>query len=460
MKSAESNTYYLEKAPINEAIAHLSIPMMMGISAGTIYNILNAYFIGLVHDTAMLSAITLGLPIFTVLMAIGNMFGVGGGTFITRLVAKGEVERAKKVAGYSFYGSMIAGLIIAIVADFTVTPLVHLLGADAFSFEYTRKYTLTLFMGGFAIIWNFTLEQIVRSEGASKESMYGMIVSIVLGIVFDIIFILVLKWNVFGAALSMILANIGSSIYYIWYLETKSEYLKGFLFHFKLDSKNQIEIYKIGVSELIQTSFLIVTTLLLNNYSMEYGDHVVAGFGIALRISQLPEFLSMGLFLGIIPLIAYNFSSQNMDRLKSAIKQAAIYIGTISGTFLGTVYLFKEPIIQLFSIDSSVLNIGASILVAMLISALFNGFTGLFTGIFQASGEGMSTMIMSVTQGVLYIPVVTTLHYFFGLHGVIWSMTITEVIACIIGLILFVFYAKKISSIENEGLLVSSNVQD
>ncbi|GIO32065.1 MATE family efflux transporter [Paenibacillus albilobatus] len=448
MKEAPSNTYYLEEAPIRKAIAHLSIPMMLGMSAGTIYNIINAFFIGLVHDTAMLSAITLGLPIFTVLMAIGNIFGVGGGTFITRLVAKGEGEKAKRVAGYSFYGSLVAGIIIALAAYFAVNPIVHLLGADAATLAYTKQYTLTLFIGGFAIIWNFCLEQIVRSEGASRESMYGMLVSIVLSIVFDILFILVLDWHVFGAALSMVLANIGSTAYYVWYLEKRSENLKGLMHHAAIGAKDQLEVYKIGVSELIQTSFLIVTTLLLNNYSMEYGEHVVASFGIALRIVQLPEFLTMGLFLGIIPLIAYNFSNRNIARLKGAIKQTAAYIGVISGVFIGVVLLLRHSVVQLFSDDASVLSVGVYIMGAMLISALFNGFTGLFTGIFQASGEGVPTTIMAAVQGALFIPVIILLHHFFDLHGVIWSMTITETITAATGLILYMGYAKKINRLE------------
>lgn len=84
----ESNIYYLKESPIRKAIVHLSIPMMIGISATTIYNLINAYFIGLIHDTNMMSAITLAMPITIILMAVGNMFGVGGGSFITRLLGK------------------------------------------------------------------------------------------------------------------------------------------------------------------------------------------------------------------------------------------------------------------------------------------------------------------------------------------------------------------------------------
>ncbi|CEO35626.1 MATE efflux family protein [[Clostridium] sordellii] len=443
MENTQSNIKYLKDEPIKKAIAHLSIPMMIGMSAGTIYNVINAYFIGLVHDTAMLSAITLGLPIFTVLMAFGNMFGVGGGTFVTRLVAQNEVDRAKKVAGYTFYTSIIVGLLIAVFACLLMNPIVKLLGADSNTLNYTTQYSTTLFIGGFAVILNFALEQIVRAEGASKESMYGMFVSVVVSIILDILFILVLDLHVYGAALSMVIANIASSIYYILYLNAKSENLKGFLHHFKISVKDQIEIYKIGVSELIQCAFLIVTTLLLNNFAMEYGDSVVASFGIALRIAQLPEFFTMGIVLGVMPLIAYNFSNKNISRLKEGIKYSSIFIISIAIVFAGIVYMFRGQVIQAFSDDPSVLSIGAYILVAMLVSALFNGMTTLFMTIYQASGEGMATGIMAISQGCLYIPMVIVLHYYFGLHGLVWSITITEVITCLIGVILYIPYSKK-----------------
>lgn len=447
MENTESNIKYLKDEPIKKAIAHLSIPMMIGMSADTIYNVINAYFIGLMNDTAMISAITLGLPIFTVLMAFGNMFGVGGGTFITRLVAKNEDEKAKKVAGYTFYASIISGILLGIIAFLSIGPIVKLLGADANTLSYTTQYSTTLFTGGFSIILNFALEQIVRSEGASKESMYGMFISVIISTILDVLFILILNMHVYGAALSIILANIASSIYYIWYLETKSENLKGFLHFFKLSLKDQTEIYKIGVSELIQSAFLIVTTLLLNNFSIQHGEGVVASFGIALRIVQIPEFFTMGIVLGVMPLIAYNFSNKNLSRLKESIKYSTLFIFVISVLFVGIVYIFRNQVMHAFSSDTSVLQIGSYILVAMLISTIFNGLTALFMTIYQASGEGIATGIMAISQGCLYIPVVITLHYFYGLHGLIWSMTITEITTCLIGIVLFIIYNKKLKKI-------------
>ena len=444
----ESNIYYLKESPIRKAIVHLSIPMMIGISATTIYNLINAYFIGLIHDTNMMSAITLAMPITIILMAVGNMFGVGGGSFITRLLGSGDTQKGKKVAGYSFYASIILGIIIGIVAIIFMNPFVHLLGADSQTILYTKQYATILFAGGAAFILNFALEQLVRSEGASKESMYGMFISVAVSIVLDALLILVFNLHVIGAGISIVIANLASTTYYVWFLESKSESLKGFLKHFKLSLKNQLEVYKIGVSELFKSAFMIVTTLLLNNFSVQYGDNVVASFGIAVRITQLPEFLTMGLFLGAMPLFAYSFSAHNTKRLKESLKEVSLWIGGISIFFALIVYLFRVPVLGLFTNDPRVIQVGLTILAAQLVSSVFNGFSGLFTGIFQASGYGFQTGVMSTIQGTFFIPVVLLLHHFYGLDGLIWSMTITEGIAFVAGVIMLIPYLKKLSKTE------------
>ena len=444
----ESNIYYLKESPIRKAIVHLSIPMMIGISATTIYNLINAYFIGLIHDTNMMSAITLAMPITIILMAVGNMFGVGGGSFITRLLGSGDTQKGKKVAGYSFYASIILGIIIGIVAIIFMNPFVHLLGADSQTILYTKQYATILFAGGAAFILNFALEQLVRSEGASKESMYGMFISVAVSIVLDALLILVFNLHVIGAGISIVIANLASTTYYVWFLESKSESLKGFLKHFKLSLKNQLEVYKIGVSELFKSAFMIVTTLLLNNFSVQYGDNVVASFGIAVRITQLPEFLTMGLFLGAMPLFAYSFSAHNTKRLKESLKEVSLWIGGISIFFALIVYLFRVPVLGLFTNDPRVIQVGLTILAAQLVSSVFNGFSDLFTGIFHASGYGFQTGVMSTIQGTFFIPVVLLLHHFYGLDGLIWSMTITEGIAFVAGVIMLIPYLKKLSKNE------------
>src|SRR6201999_4496627 len=110
-------------------------------------------------------------------------------------------------------------------------------------------------------------------------------------------------------------------------------------------------------SELLMSSFLIVTSLLLNNLAVHYGDAVLAAFGVALRIVQLPEFLVMGITLGVMSLFAYTFGAGNKVRLRNAIRTSLFTIGGITIVFSGLVFLFREQVFGLFSSDPQVIEV-------------------------------------------------------------------------------------------------------
>lgn len=174
------------------------------------------------------------------------------------------------------------------------------------------------------------------------------------------------------------------------------------------------------------TSFLIITSLLLNNYAVRYGDDVIAAFGIYLRIVQLPEFLCMGLFMGITLLIGYSYGSKNKKRLQRAMKQAAIAIALIVCIFSSLVYIFRKDVLSWFTSSDSLIGVGIYILSVMLISTVFNGFTGLITSYFQTTGKAKKALAMSVSQGTLFIPTIVIVNAVLGLHGIIFSMEYCE----------------------------------
>ncbi|MFR3684376.1 MAG: MATE family efflux transporter [Enterococcus sp.] len=438
----ESNEYILKEAPVRRAVLNLSVPMMIGTSVGAIYSVVNAYFIGLLHNTNMMSAITIGMPVFIFLMAIGNMFGVGSSTYITRLIAVGENKKAKKVAGYAFYMSLIAAIILGGLGILFINPLLRLLGVDAEIHNFAMQYVVALLLTGFTTTVNFSLEQVVRSEGAAKESMYGMIINVVINLIFDPLLILFLHLHVIGAALAIGAANLASLLYYLYYLSQKSEHLKGFANHFMISLMDQLEVLKIGVSELMNSGFMIVSTLLLNIFAIHYGDDVIAGFGIATRFVQVPQFLVMGIFFGVIPLFAYNYSSKNKKRLNESFKTAAFFIALIVFVFVSLTYVFRYSILGLFTNSRSLIRIGEYILTASLATTIFNGFAGLILGMFQGTGKGLPTIVISIVQSLLIVPIILMMNHQFGLHGLVWASTVTEFIAFLIGIGFYLYYRK------------------
>jgi putative MATE family efflux protein len=446
---AHDDEYYLKRALLRRALVHLCVPMMAAMSVGVVYNIVNAGFIGSLHSTPLLSAITFGLPVFALMMAAGGVFGVGGGSAVSRLIGdldtapepEAVVLRIRQLAAFAVWGAFALGVVVASVGLLTLHPIVHLLGADTAAAGPTALYVGVMFAFAPALVLAFAVEQVVRAEGAARASMTGLILSTVANLGLDVAFILVLRWGVAGAALAIGLSNVVTVAYLGWHLHTRGRLIRisprSLWAHPKALRPVAGEVFGVGVSELLMSSFLIVSSLLLNNVAVAYGDAVLAGFGVALRVVQLPEFLCMGVFMGVLPLLAVSHGARDVARLRAAVRQSGVWIATLVLLFATPVFLFREQVLHLFSTSPDVTGIGAQILVAMLVSALFNGFTGLVIAIFQATGRALAATVMSVTQGLLFIPVLFVARGLWALQGVIWSATIAEALTFAVGTALF-----------------------
>lgn len=434
------DSYYFEKSPIWRAIVHMALPMMLGMSLNLVYNIVDAFFIGKLNQTEMMTAITLALPFTVILMAVGNLFGTGGGTFISRLLGEKKIEEAKKVSSVTFYLSLISGLVLILFCIPLIQPILQLLGAEGNTTIFTKSVILTFTIGSPIIIANFVLEQLARAEGAAKVSMYGMAVSVIANIILDPILIFTCHLNIMGAALGTVLGNLCAVIYYVLYIQKKSSVLSVSFKAFKPTSAITKDIFKIGVTSLLLDVFLIISCLLFNNLSIKYGDYVVAGFGISQRVVQLSDFIGMGLFMGVVPLIAYSYTAKNIKRMLEIIRSTASYIAIIIILISGALLIFRTQVFQLFSKDAAVLNIGTLIFTAMLLSSLFTSLSGLLIGVFQGVGREKEAAIMSVAKGLMVIPIMILANIFWGLHGLIWSLTVSEILACLIGLLLWIHF--------------------
>ena len=166
-------------------------------------------------------------------------------------------------------------------------------------------------------------------------------------------------------------------------------------------------VFGVGVGELLQSGFLIVTSLVLNNLAVAYGDGPLAAMGVAVRIAQVPEFLVMGVTIGILPLLAYSFGKGDGDRLRSALRGGALTVGAIMLLFAGTVFVFRDQVFTALRLEPGGARRSASrSSPRSSCRAIFNGFTGLLTSLFQATGRAVPSIIISMAQGVLFIPIV------------------------------------------------------
>lgn len=437
------NLYYFEKASVSKAVAHFAVPMMLGTSMGVIYSILNAYFLGTLHSTAMLTALALTLPLFAIIMALGNLIGMGSGTFISRLLGEKKYDDVKHVSSFAFYSSLVLGLIAIAVGLPLIDQIVDGLGATSASFEFTKDYVTIMIIGSPFVILFFTLENIVRSEGAAITSMIGMILSVVVNIILDALVIFVFHWGVTGVASATVISNVVASAFYAFHIRYKSKFLTVSAKWFKVTKEILSNVFKIGVPVFIMSIFLGTMSLILNHFLIEYGDQAVAAYGISSRLLQFPEFILMGLCEGIVPLIAFSFTANKM-RMKQTIE---FTIKTIVGLAFGfgvIVYLISDNLIGLFTNDPHLIEMGSYILHVTFLSLFITGMTTLFTGIFQATAQGTAAFIMSIIQGITLIPVLFIANHMYGFHGVIWSLVIADAVSFLVSAIMLYVLRKKL----------------
>ncbi|MDQ0492350.1 multidrug efflux pump [Paenibacillus brasilensis] len=437
------NLNYFEKAPVTKAVAHFAVPMMLGTSISVIYSILNAYFLGTLGNTAMLTALALTLPLFAIIMALGNLIGMGSGTFISRLLGEKKYDDVKHVSSFAFYSSLVLGLIVMAVGLPLIDPIVHGLGATPDSFGFTKEYVTIMLMGSPFVVLFFTLENIVRSEGAAITSMIGMILSVVVNIILDALVIFVFHWGVIGVASATVLSNLVASIFFAFHMRYKSKSLTVSVKWFKATKDILSNVFKIGVPVFIMSIFLGAMSLIFNRFLIEYGNQAVAAYGISSRLLQFPEFILMGLCEGVVPLIAFSFTANKL-RMKQTIGFTIKAIVALAIVFGVIVYLVSDHLIGLFTNDTQLIEMGSYILHVTFLSLFITGMTTLFTGIFQATAQGTAAFIMSVIQGITLIPVLFIANHMNGFHGVVWSLVIADTVAFLVGAIMLYVLRNKL----------------
>lgn len=217
-----TNRELFEEAPVPKAVALMAVPTMISMLVVVIYNMADTFFIGQTGDPLQVAAVSLATPIFMIYMALGNLFGIGGSSAISRALGEKRMDRARNLSSFCCYGSIGLGIIVAALFIAGMDLILKLIGASANTIEYARQYLTYISFGGPFIIFATAFGNILRGEGAARESMIGNLIGTVVNIVLDPVMILGLGWGVTGAAIATVIGNIAASAFYLVYFLRKN----------------------------------------------------------------------------------------------------------------------------------------------------------------------------------------------------------------------------------------------
>lgn len=384
-------------------------------------------------------------------MGLGNLFGVGAGTYISRLLGAKDYSKSKFVSSFSIYGGIALGLIVILIALPFSDQIAAILGARGETLALTSNYLKVMFLSAPFVILFFILEQFARAIGAPMISMIGMLASVGLNIILDPILIFGFDLNVVGAALGTAISNVAAALFFIIYFMKNSDVVSVNIKLAKPNKEMLSEIFKIGIPAFLMSILMGFTGLVLNLFLAHYGNFAIASYGISFRLVQFPELIIMGLCEGVVPLIAYNFMS-NKGRMKDVIKAVIMSIGVIFVVCMIAVFTIGHHMVGLFTTDQAIVEMATFILKVTMTSLLLNGIGFLFTGMLQATGQGRGATIMAILQGAIIIPVLFIMNALFGLTGVIWSLLIAESL-CALAAMLIVYLLRDRLTVDTSELI-------
>lgn len=439
-----------ENPSISKSVWTLALPTIASMMVMLFYNLADTFFVGQTGDAMQVAAVSLTMPIFLLFIALGNLFGIGGSSAISRYLGAKRMDEIKNASSFCFYGALVAGLILGMLGIVFMDVLVPLIGATEATHDYVYEYLTYLAFGAPFIVLANAYGNVVRSIGLAKEAMVGMMIGTIVNIVLDPIMILAMDMGVIGAAVATVIGNIIAAIYYVVLLWKGKTALSIRFVDCKLKGKLVGDVLKIGVPASLNNFLMSIANIIYNVFLSGYGDIPVAAMGIALKANMLLIMLYLGLTMGVQPLIGYNFGSKNYDRMKQIIK----YVMTVAltmGVIIGVIYLFAAGnIVSIFIHDEAVISYGTTMLRAQTVSGCFLGVLFVSMSTLQSMGKAGTSLILSVSrQGLLFIPSILITNYLFGLDGLIWAQPVADVISIVLSIVLLGYTYKKLHQEQN-----------
>ena len=304
--------------PVPRAVAALAIPTIISQVVTMIYNLADTFFVGQIGNPYMVAAVSLVSPWFNLLTALGNLFGLGGGSLISGMLGRNNHGDIKNVSAFSVWGGGAVTLVFSILTFLSREPLLSFLGASPDTYDYAESYLLwAVVLGGLPTMLSLTLGHLLRSEGHARQASIGMMFGGILNVVLDPVLIFGFHLDVVGAAVATAFSNLASVFFFVLMYVRLGNHTAVSLSpkHFTL--RFLWPVFSVGLASALATTLGNASNMVIIKLSAGYGDIPVAAYGIVKRIDQFPLNVSMGLCQGFMPLVGYNYASGNYRRMRS-----------------------------------------------------------------------------------------------------------------------------------------------
>lgn len=409
----------------NEArlIFNFAMPMLLGNLFQQLYNIVDTIIVGNILGKEALAAVGASFPIVFTLISLIIGVASGGTIVIAQYFGAGNHDQVKRAINTMYIFLTIASVVLTLVGIPLTESIFRLIRLPEEIMPEATTY-LSIYLSGLIAFFGFNATSaILRGLGDSKTPLYFLIISTFFNIGFDLLFIMVFKWGIAGAAFATVISQAGAFITAIIYLNRNHKLIDFNLPNWHFDRKIFWQSIRIGLPTGFQHTFVSLGMMAIMAIVNTFGTNVIAGYAAAIRIDSLAILPAMNFSAALATFVGQNIGAGKSERVKRGLIATLLMSSGLSILVMGIVILFKYQLMGMFTKDAEVIRIGGEYL--LIVSSFYLLFTAMFkiNGVLRGAGDTLIPMFITLASlWIVRIPFAWIFSRNMGETGIWWSV--------------------------------------
>ena len=426
--------------PVNRLLSQFAIPSIISMLVGSLYNIVDQFFIGQRAGELGNAATKIAFPLSTSCLALALLIGIGGSSAFNLAMGSGHEKRAVNIMGNAVVLLAGSGLVLSIITLLFLKPLLLFFGSPKSVLPYAMEYTKITAFGFPFLLLSTGGGHLIRADGRPRITMLCNLVGAVLNTILDALFVFGLNLGMSGAALATIIGQIVSGALAIGYLmHGKTVTIRRE--NLRIKWENVTRIASLGMAPCSNQVAMMVVQIIMNQSLKHYGSHSIYGenipiacAGIITKVNMIFMSFVIGLSQGLQPIASFNYGAGKKGRVKEAYIKA-ISIGAVLAVIAFLMFqFFPRQIISIFG-DGSELYYQFAIRYfhVFLFFTFVNFMQPITSNFFTAIGKPKVGSFLALTRQILFLlPLILLFPLFLGIDGIMYAGPVADCLAAVV----------------------------
>lgn len=426
--------------PVNRLLSQFAIPSIISMLVGSLYNIVDQFFIGQRVGELGNAATNIAFPLSTSCLALALLIGIGGSSAFNLAMGSGHEKRAVNIMGNAVVLLAGSGLVLSIITLLFLKPLLLFFGSPKAVLPYAMEYTKITAFGFPFLLLSTGGGHLIRADGRPRITMLCNLVGAVLNTILDALFVFGLNLGMSGAALATIIGQIVSGALAIGYLmHGKTVTIRRE--NLRIKWENVTRIASLGMAPCSNQVAMMVVQIIMNQSLKHYGSHSIYGenipiacAGIITKVNMIFMSFVIGLSQGLQPIASFNYGAGEKGRVKEAYIKA-ISIGAVLAVIAFLMFqFFPRQIISIFG-DGSELYYQFAIRYfhVFLFFTFVNFMQPITSNFFTAIGKPKVGSFLALTRQILFLlPLILLFPLFLGIDGIMYAGPVADCLAAVV----------------------------